>query len=290
MRAGCRLSACEQRSVQHHGLVPGAVCVPGRGRAAQVRRDHAALRVHPARHAWRRAWPPVTRPGDSQANFYHNLCDFANLFLSVYVDRTLPGPEAVRRRASRPGAEQRRWKCCTGSRSATIPGAPCCSRSTALSPLTPSARCRAAPSAAHRPAQIRNYHLQTLCFERAVFSIKPRTVGMRAPRAVHRSADQRAAGTFFFNQYVPAGCVAGPASFMRAFSNAAVAHILVCLNTAAACADMTPAGPVRLPQQQRRDGARDHVVALGRHGVHVRHPQGPRSQLKQSISSLAPRC
>ena len=130
-------------------------------------------------------------PGDSQHNYYHNLCDFVNLFLSVYV--------AGQEHTPLEDIEIMYWE---PERAGNPPTQPFATVVQALYQMFTPHPIRLMTEAV--------LYDKTLCFDHAVFAVKPRTIG-----------------TFFYNQYMPPGCIANSSdSFMRKFSDSAVAAVL----------------------------------------------------------------
>lgn len=89
--------------------------------------------------------------GDSQANFYHNLCDFVNLFLSEYI--------AKLDNTSMSDISLLYWE------------------PERVDPFSTVLQDLYKMLTANPILQIRDYYEKTVCFKKIIFAVKPRTVG-----------------------------------------------------------------------------------------------------------------
>ena len=138
---------------------------------------------HPAPSCDVRISAPVhATVGDSWANFYHKMCDFPNLFSSMYIAGLQDEPTDKLRVMY--------WEPSMFYQGATF---------NAVHKIFTT----------HPLLNFTALYGKTICFDHIVFAIKPRNLQ-----------------TFFFNQYIPRGCIAGPNSFMPRFAQAAVTAVL----------------------------------------------------------------
>ncbi|KAI9024669.1 hypothetical protein DFJ74DRAFT_665766 [Hyaloraphidium curvatum] len=144
--------------------------------------------------------------GDSPASVYHKLCDFPNLYLSLWaVGLQDEPPDAMRVLYHEPNAFY------VGSPFDALH---------ALFTTEPL-------------IHLSEHANRTLCFDRVVFAVKPRSLF-----------------TFFYNQPVPSGCRAGPGSFLPAYSRAQLAALF----------------GNRIAAERRRPRAKLKIVLLSRSG------------------------